>query len=136
MPFFLHDGIQFQYRSEGAGVPFIFQHGLGADLTQPFSLIDLPPGFRLLAFDARAHGQTHPLGDPSKIGFQTFAGDLLALMDDLKLERAIVGGISMGAGIALNFALGFPERLLGLVLSRPAWLDAPNPWNVNMFSLI
>ena len=33
----------------------------------------------------------------------------------------------MGAGIALNFTLRHPERVLGLVLSRPAWLDAPNP---------
>jgi pimeloyl-ACP methyl ester carboxylesterase len=38
--------------------------------------------------------------------------------------------------VALNFALRFPERVMGLILSRPAWLDAPNPWNVKMFTLI
>ena len=42
----------------------------------------------------------------------------------------------MGAAIALNFALRFPDRTLGLVLSRPAWLDAPHRWNVQMFTLI
>src|SRR5205823_5336462 len=79
---------------------------------------------------------TRPNGQPQKIQFETFADDLLALMDHLEIKRAIVGGISMGAGVALNFGLRFPHRVLGLVLSRPAWLDAPNAWNVKIFTLI
>jgi pimeloyl-ACP methyl ester carboxylesterase len=136
MPFFNHDSIEFHYRAAGTGLPFFFQHGLGGEVSQPFGLFTPPPGFQLLAFDARAHGKTHPVGNPAKIRFETFAEDLRALMDHLAIQRAIVGGISMGAGVALNFALRFPNRVLGLVLSRPAWLDAPNPWNVKMFSLI
>ena len=136
MPFFTHDGTQFHYRTEGSGLAFIFQHGLGADLSQPFNLVRPPPGFRLLAFDTRDHGQTRPVSPPERLRFNTFAEDLLALLDHLEVQRAIVGGISMGAGVALNFILRFPDRALGLVLSRPAWLDAPNPWNVKMFSLI
>jgi pimeloyl-ACP methyl ester carboxylesterase len=42
----------------------------------------------------------------------------------------------MGAAITLNFTLRNPGRVLGLVQSRPAWLDAPHPWNVTMFSLV
>ena len=42
----------------------------------------------------------------------------------------------MGAAGSLNFTLRFPDRVLGLILSRPAWLDAPNPWNVKIFTLI
>lgn len=136
MPTFSHDAIQFHYESRGSGLPFFFQHGLGADVSQPVGLIKPPAGIRLLAFDARAHGQTKPVGPVDKIRLATFADDLVALMDHLKIQRSIVGGISMGAAMALNFALRFPERILGLVLSRPAWLDRPNPWNVHMFSLI
>ena len=136
MPYFQHEGIQFHYRDEGAGMPFFFQHGLGADLTQPFSLCQPPPGIRLIGFDARAHGLTKPVGPEEKICFSTFADDLRALMEHLQIKQAIVGGISMGAAITLNFTLRHPERVLGLVQSRPAWLDAPNPWNVTMFSLI
>jgi pimeloyl-ACP methyl ester carboxylesterase len=119
------DGIHFHYQEEGRGTPFFFQHGLGADVSQPFELFRPPAGFRLLAFDCRAHGQTHPAGPDEKISFASFADDLLALMDHLKIDRAVVGGISMGAGVALNFALRYPERLQGLVLHRPAWLDGP-----------
>jgi pimeloyl-ACP methyl ester carboxylesterase len=137
MPGFQHDGIRFNYRDEGAGMPFVFQHGLGADLTQPFSLCHpAPEGIRLIAFDARAHGQTTPVGPVERISLKTFADDLAALLDHLGIQRAIVGGISMGAAITLNFTLRFPKRVIGLVQSRPAWLDGPHPWNVAMFSLI
>jgi pimeloyl-ACP methyl ester carboxylesterase len=133
---FVHDHIQFHYRDDGSGLPFFFQHGLGADINQPFSLFRPPPSVRLIAFDARGHGQTHPLGPPEKLGLSTSADDALALMDQLQIPQAVVGGISMGAAIALNFVLRHPDRVVGLVLSRPAWLDAPNPWNVKMFSLL
>src|SRR5262249_18073891 len=50
-----------------------------------------------------------------------------AWLDLLDLARAVIGGISMGAGVALNVAVRYPERVAGLVLSRPAWLDGPMP---------
>lgn len=136
MPQFVHDEIAFYYQDRGHGIPFIFQHGLGASSEQPFGIFMQPPGIRLLSFDCRGHGKTHPLGSLDKIKLSVFADDLGALMDHLKLERAIIGGISMGAAVALNFTLRQKDRVLGLVLSRPAWLDAPNPWNVKMFSLV
>jgi pimeloyl-ACP methyl ester carboxylesterase len=136
MPAFTYDGINFHYRDEGSGLPFFFQHGLGADLNQPFSLCQPPPGIRLISFDARAHGQTRPVGPEEKISLSGSADDLLALMDHLQIREAIVGGISMGAAITLNFILRHSARVVGLVQSRPAWLDAPCPWNVQMFSLV
>ena len=136
MPIFTHEHIQFRYEERGSGLPFFFQHGLGADVSQPFGLFKPPAEIRLIGFDARAHGQTRPIGPKEKISLASFADDWLALMDFLKVERGIVGGISMGAAMALNFTLRFPERVAGLIFSRPAWLDGPNPWNVKMFSLV
>jgi pimeloyl-ACP methyl ester carboxylesterase len=81
----------------------------------------------LLCLDARGHGQTQPLGDPSALTFDVFGDDLVAWLDHLGVDRAIIGGISMGAGVALNVAVRYPERVAGLVLSRPAWLDGPMP---------
>jgi pimeloyl-ACP methyl ester carboxylesterase len=124
---FQRDGIAFHYRDAGQGVPFALQHGLGGDVRQPTGLFVPPPGIRLLCLDARAHGQTQPLGVPSALTFDAFGDDLVAWLDRLGLRRAIVGGISMGAGVALNVAVRYPERVAGLVLSRPAWLDGPMP---------
>ncbi len=133
---FRRDGIDFYYQMEGSGIPFFFQHGLGADVAQPFGLFRPPGGIRLIGFDCRAHGRTRPVGPPEKISLAAFADDLLALMDHLQIEEAVIGGISMGAAVALNFASRHPERLLGLVLHRPAWLDRPRGGNVAVFTVI
>jgi pimeloyl-ACP methyl ester carboxylesterase len=136
MPFFQHGGLRFYYEERGDGVPVVFQHGLGGDVGQPIGIFKPPPGFRLLAMDCRAHGETHPLGDPNKISLNCFADDLLEFLDRLELAKAVVGGISMGAAVALNFTLRYPERVIGLILSRPAWLDKPMEQNVEIYALI
>jgi pimeloyl-ACP methyl ester carboxylesterase len=140
MPEYDHGGIHFHYRDEGAGLPFVFQHGLGGDVDQPLSffesdLHDNPP-FRMIALDCRAHGKTHPIGPEDSLSFSCFADDVVALMDFLHVTQAVVGGISMGAGIGLNLALRYPQRVRGLVLSRPAWLDRPSPENLSILSTI
>jgi len=134
MPFLERDGLRFHYLDRGQGLPFVFQHGLGGDLSQPFGLYTPPPSVRLIGFDARAHGQTRPLGDVHRVEIASFADDLVALLDHLALPRAVVGGISMGAAVALNAALRYPDRVLGLVLVRPAWLDRPLPENARAFT--
>mgnify|MGYP001438099078 CR=1 FL=1 len=136
MPTFEHDQITFHYRETGEGLPFIFQHGLGGSVDQPFSVLVPPAGVRMIAFDTRGHGLSQPLGPPERISLSTFADDLLALMEHLRIERAIVGGISMGAAITLNFTLRYPERVLGLVQSRPAFLERAEPWSIRTFTLV
>lgn len=136
MPTFERDGLTFTYRDEGssAGLPFVFQHGLGGDVSQPFGLYHPPAAVRLIGFDARAHGETRPLGDPKHITLADFADDLVGLLDYLGVDRAVVGGISMGAAVALNVGLRYPGRVSGLVLSRPAWVDRPLPENARVFT--
>ncbi len=126
MAFFDHAGIKFNYIDLGEGVPFIFQHGLGGTLEQPKGLFAPPKGIRFLSFDFRAHGATRT-GPEQELSFKTFADDLAAFMECLQIEKAVIGGISMGAAVALNFVLRYPEKTLGCVFSRPAWLDCPMP---------
>jgi pimeloyl-ACP methyl ester carboxylesterase len=136
MPFFERDGLHFHYRDTGAGLPFVFQHGLGGDLTQPFGVYAPADGVRLIGFDFRAHGVTRPLGDVAKLTIDSLADDLVALLDYLGLERAVVGGISLGSAVAVSTALRYPGRVSALVLSRPAWIDRPVPENVRLYSMI
>ena len=136
MRFIARDGLNFHYCDIGEGIPFFFQHGLGGDVNQPTGLFRPPPGFRLLSFDCRGHGETRPLGDVEKIGITNFADDLLAFLDSLDISRAVIGGISMGAAVALNFTLRFSNRVRGLILSRPAWLIGPMLRNAEIYSYI
>ncbi|GMU92309.1 MAG: hypothetical protein AMXMBFR4_13670 [Candidatus Hydrogenedentota bacterium] len=128
MPYFEWDNIRFHYVDEGDGTPFVFQHGLGGDLSQPCGFFsEGHDGVRLISMDCRAHGETRPLGPLDKISMAAFADDVVALLDHLHVEAAVIGGISMGAAMSLNLALRNPSRVVGLVLQRPAWLDAPLP---------
>ena len=136
MPFFERDGVRFHFQDRGAGAPFVFQHGLGGDTRQILDLYTPPPGVRLITLDSRAHGATAPLGDTTKLNFNAMADDLVALLDHLDIASAVIGGISMGAGVALNVALRHPQRLRGLILSRPAWLDRPLPPNLLVYPAI
>ena len=97
MPTFDHDGLTFHYRDQGHGLPFVFQHGLGGDVAQPFGLYSPPTGVRLIAFDARAHGETRPVGDPKKISLAEFADDLVALLDHLGVDpfHQQLGGVAV-----------------------------------------
>jgi pimeloyl-ACP methyl ester carboxylesterase len=138
MASFFSDGLQFNYSTREPGAnTFFFQHGIGGTLAQPFRFLtrfdDERPNvikesgsharqFRMAAFDFRAHGAT-PLGDPEKLRIDVFADDLVAFMDHLQIETAVLGGISMGAAVALNAALRYPQRCMSLVLCRPAWLN-------------
>src|SRR5262249_43624223 len=110
-----------------AGGPASLTAGTGGAGGRPGVFFRPPQGIRLLCLDARAHGQTQPLSDPSALSFDVFGDDLVAWLDHLGVARAVIGGISMGAGVALNVAVRYPERAAGLVLSRPAWLDGPMP---------
>ena len=124
MPYFEHKGLLFYYIDTGHGMPFIFQHGLGGSVDQILKIYTPLPGVRLISFDFRGHGKT-PMGITEQLNFKTFSDDILALLDHLHVNQAVVGGISMGAGVALNFALRYAKYVSGMILSRPAWLDGP-----------
>ncbi len=111
---FRHQGINIWYAEKGAGartrLAFVFQHGLGGDRRQPLELYAHRAGVHLIAMDCRGHGKTQPLGDPDLLRFATFADDVVALLDHLGVAEFVAGGISMGAGVALNLALRYPAR--------------------------
>lgn len=120
------------YQIKGRGTPFFFQHGLGANLQQPRELLKNLIPAQVISMDFRGHGKSLFTGIDD-ISFDKYADDLIALANELGIEKAIFGGISMGSGVALNVALRYPERVIALILVRPAWLDQPNPENLQIF---
>jgi pimeloyl-ACP methyl ester carboxylesterase len=137
MPFFGANGITFHFADDhNHRRPFVFQHGLGADISQPMSFFGEDRPFRLISMDCRGHGKTVPLGDPQFLKFNSLTDDITNLLDYLNLPRVVIGGISMGAGVALNFAVRHPERTRALILSRVSWLTEPLPPNLTVFPKI
>ena len=108
----------------GGSMPFVFQHGMGGDANQPLGYVGDAPPSPVISLNARGHAPSSDI-DPAAATFDTFADDVVALADQLELARFVVGGISLGAGTALNLAIRYPDRIAALVLCRPAWLDRP-----------
>ena len=108
----------------GGSMPFVFQHGMGGDANQPLGYVGDAPPSPVISLNARGHAPSTDI-DPAAATFDTFADDVIALADHLELARFVVGGISLGAGTALNLAIRYPGRVTALVLCRPAWLDRP-----------
>ncbi len=126
-------GASLRFTDTGAGPPILFQHGLGGDAAQMAEIA--PAGQRVLTLECRAHGGSG-VGPVDALSLKTFAEDVLALADQLRLSRFTLGGISMGAAIALRIAALHPERVERLVLIRPAWLFAPAPENMRGFAMV
>ncbi len=122
---FTHKGISFHYEEQGEGIPFLFLHGLGNDGSYTYENIDAREGVRLISPDQQGHGKSG--ADWEHMNFDSMGDDVLALADHLGLEHFYLGGLSMGAGVSVQAALRCPERLMGLILVRPAWLAEPMP---------
>ncbi len=120
------DGCALAFADVGQGLPVLWQHGLGADRSQPAEVFPDIDGLRRITLECRGHGAS-ALGEAAAISIAQFTEDAVALLDHLGVERAVVGGISLGAAIALRIAVLHPERVLGLVLARPAWVDEDAP---------
>ena len=119
------DGCLLAYEDSGQGMPVLWQHGLGADRNQPAEVFPAIEGIRRLTLECRGHGNSE-LGDPTRLSIATFEADALALLDHLEITQAIVGGISLGAAISMRLAALHPERVAGLILARPAWVEGPS----------
>jgi len=121
---------------EGSGYPVIFLHGLGGDLQQPYDLLKSIHNIRLISFDFRGHGKSRLKTDLSTINMQTFSRDVFALIKHLKIDRFVLGGISLGAAISMKFCLNFPDLATKLILVRPAWINLPDPPNLEPIKLV
>lgn len=111
-------GIEMAYDEEGRGEAFVvLLHGFPFDRSMWREQAEvLSPTFRVVAPDLRGLGET-PLGDVAAATMDEMAEDLAALLDALNVERAVLGGLSMGGYVAFEFFRRFPQRVRALVLA-------------------
>jgi len=83
-------------------------------------------GHRVIAYDARGHGQSAPAPERGAYTYDELVADLERVLDQLELDRPVLAGASMGAHTLLAFALRRPERVGGLVVITPAYEPGTN----------
>lgn len=103
------------HQENGQGIPLLLIHGFPHDHTlwEP-QLEGLQDVARVIAPDLRGFGIVEEV--PHTMTMDDYAADIKALLDDLGIDKAVIGGLSMGGYVALAFAANHPDRLLGLVL--------------------
>lgn len=108
------DGVSIFYHDEGQGEPLLLVHGfpLSSDLYQP-QRAALSRRFRVITPDLRGMGRSDPQPGYS---MDTYADDLVALLDRLGVGQAIVGGMSMGGYVVFTLLRRHPDRVKGLIL--------------------
>lgn len=124
MPVAQINGFEMHYRVIGEGTPVVMGHGLMGSIAMMDDLGERPDilaarGFRVINYDARGHGRSGFTKDTSHYSWFSLAGDMHALLRHLGIERAHVGGGSMGAGTSLVLALDHPAMVERLVLVAP-----------------
>ena len=115
--------------SGGPGLPVVFQHGLCGDARQTAEVFPDDQRFRLLTLECRGHGRSEARPDTA-FSIAAFADDVAALMSARDIAPAVIGGISMGAAIALRLAVHRSDLVRALILARPAWTLEAAPENM------
>jgi pimeloyl-ACP methyl ester carboxylesterase len=113
------DGVRLYAEESGCGSMLIMLHGGGGDHRACLPVVQaLNSRYRVITPDLRGSGRSWCA---DALSWDRLADDVESLMDHAGAKRAVVGGISMGTGIALRFALRFPARTAGLVLVTPVY---------------
>jgi pimeloyl-ACP methyl ester carboxylesterase len=122
MPEFVHEGHRITYDDYGEGDrPLVLIHGL---LMNRHMFDRLGPemaarGNRVLTIDLLGHGRSDRPADMTNYSMTFFAEQVVGLLDHLELERAVIGGTSLGANTTLETTHLFPERVRGMMLEMP-----------------
>ena len=98
---------------------------IGASLWEP-QLRNAPAGWRLIAPDLRGFGGSTELDSVTALSMSDYAADVIDLLDELGIERVVVGGASMGGYAVFAFLSAAADRIDGLVLANTrAGADSP-----------
>jgi len=118
-------GVRLFAVEHGRGSPVVFLHGGLADHRAALRHLGaLAATHRLITPDLRGAGRSHFAGE---LSWDRWADDVAELLSHLGVERAVVGGVSMGSAVAVRFALRHPERLSALVLMSPLYPGDERP---------
>ena len=101
------------------GTPLVLAYGIGGNTSMwDVNRAALAARHRLILWEPRGHARSDSPEDPARYSFARWALDLRDVLDHLRIRRAHVGGLSLGAGIATRFALRFPGRVRSLLVTN------------------
>jgi pimeloyl-ACP methyl ester carboxylesterase len=119
---FTVDGHTLRYTEFGAGDKLVvLTHGqlMTRRMQTPLAQSLADVGYRVVTLDLLGHGESDRPTQSWQYSMPLWATQVVALLDHLGVERAVIGGTSLGANVSLEVAVAAPERVLGLVIEMP-----------------
>jgi pimeloyl-ACP methyl ester carboxylesterase len=118
MPLAPVNGVELFYEERGSGFPLIFSHEFaGSWESWKDQIRFFSRRYRVIAYNDRGYPPSSVPEDPSAYSEEQSVEDLLGLMDFLRIERAHIGGLSMGGALTLKFGIAHPERCSSLTIA-------------------
>jgi pimeloyl-ACP methyl ester carboxylesterase len=119
---FFIDGDRLEYTEYGSGDRWVILiHGqlMPRRMQQPLARAVAGEGFHVVAVDLLGHGRSDRPLDPKEYSMTAFGEQVIALLDHLGADQAVIGGTSLGSNVSLEVADVAPERVRGLLLEMP-----------------
>ncbi len=113
------DGVRVHWERYGEGSPTLLLMPTWSIFPARHWKLQIPylaRHFRVVTFDGRGNGRSDRPTDPAAYADTEFAADAAAVLDATGTDRAVVAGLSMGAGYTVRFAIEHPERSRAIIL--------------------
>ncbi|WP_236793172.1 alpha/beta fold hydrolase [Amycolatopsis sp. GM8] len=120
---FAFEGHRLAYTEYGSGDRVVvLTHGImfTRRMHAPLARRLAADGFRVITLDLLGHGESDRPTESWRYSMPAFGVQVLALLDHLEIDRAVIGGTSLGANVALEVAVAAPERMRGMIIEMPA----------------
>ena len=118
---------ELRYEEHGSGDRVVvLLHGLllDANVNRGLARAFASHGYRVILLDLLGHGRSDKPVDARLHRFDRYAEQVVALLDHLNIDKAVIGGVSLGADVTLQVAVMAPERVQGLIVEMPVMEDA------------
>lgn len=119
---FFIDGDRVEYTEYGSGEDWVVLiHGqlMPRRMHQPLARQIAGAGHHVVTVDLLGHGRSDRPADPLQYSMTAYGEQVVALLDHLGVDRAVIGGTSLGANVSLEVADIAPDRVKGLILEMP-----------------
>ncbi len=117
MPVCKSDDLNINYHVYGSGFPLILTHGFSGNLEVWTPQIEaFSKKYKLIVYDVRGHGLSSAPAGAENYTLELIVEDLHRLLNYLKIDKAYVGGLSMGGAASMGYAGKHPERVEALLI--------------------
>lgn len=117
MPTINRDGVNIYYEDHGTGPAVLLSHGYSATTRMWTGQVEaLKDRYRVITWDMRGHGQSDSPDDPKAYSEAATVDDIAGILNHLGVDKAVIGGLSLGGYMSLAFNLAHPSMVRALML--------------------